>query len=400
MAPEQITQGQTTAATDIFAVGAVLYQLLASMKPFDAPTLQNLLFKIITEKPRPISELTPTVPQSLERIVMKALEKDPPARYASALDMANDLTRERAKLSGPAYPASVSLSASVADAIEQSRKTSQKRSQRVMIIGGAALAAAIAIAIFRGPLSRSSAPQPAVDTAATVVHTDVAHGTGAMIGVITQAPTQSAESPPAVSAAPPTPARSTPQRAQTTEKPRVTTRDTRTVPTPAKPPPKANQASVTKQTPATVPLVVSQPPVTTLRQDPLPSAPVVEAPRQALKQETTVAAPSAPNPADIGQTVQAYARAIESRDISAIRRVYPGLTADQQRGFEQFFQSTRSLNVTFRVTNVEASGSSADARLVGSYEYVTTAGQSQRQPVNFAATLRHDGGQWRLVSVR
>src|SRR5207253_3325700 len=45
MAPEQITEGKTTPATDIFAVGGVLYQLLAQMKPFDAPTLQNLFFK-------------------------------------------------------------------------------------------------------------------------------------------------------------------------------------------------------------------------------------------------------------------------------------------------------------------------------------------------------------------
>jgi hypothetical protein len=119
-----------------------------------------------------------------------------------------------------------------------------------------------------------------------------------------------------------------------------------------------------------------------------------------VKQESTIATPPAPNPADIGPTVQAYARAIESRDMGAIRRVYPGLTSDQQRGFEQFFQSARNINVTFRVTNVEATGSSADARLVGTYEYVSSTGQSQRQPVSFAATLRHDGGQWRLVSVR
>ncbi|HEV7388570.1 MAG TPA: protein kinase [Gemmatimonadaceae bacterium] len=393
MAPEQITQGQTTAATDIFAVGAVLYQLLASMKPFDAPTLQNLLYKIITEKPRPLSELTPGLPPSLERIVMKALEKDPPARYASALDMANDLTRERAKLSGPAYPASLSLSASVADAIEQSRKVTQNRSKRVAIAGGVALAAAIAIVIFRGPLSRSGAPQRAADTAApSLVETAVAQPASQPLA-------QSAETPPAVAAAPPTPARSTPQRTPT-EKPRVTTRETRTVAVPNKPPPRVTQAPATNQPAATVPLAVSPAPVNAQRQDPLPSAPVVEAPRPAVKQETTAATPPAPNPSDIGPAVQAYARAIESRDVGAIRRVYPGLTADQQRGFEQFFQSTRSINVTFRVTNVEAAGSSADARLVGTYEYVTTAGQSQREPVSFAATLRHEGGQWKLVSVR
>ena len=125
-------------------------------------------------------------------------------------------------------------------------------------------------------------------------------------------------------------------------------------------------------------------------------APTVQTP----KQEAPAPAPAAPSAADIGPTVQAYARAIESRDIGSIRRVYPGLTSGQQQGFEQFFQAARNINVTFRVTNVEVSGSSADARLVGSYEYTTTAGKAERQPVSFAATLRHDGNGWRLVSVR
>ena len=122
MAPEQITEGKTSAATDIFAVGGVLYQILAQMKPFDAPTLQNLFFKIITEHPRPVTELMPGLPPALDRIVRKAMAKEPAERYASALDMANDLTNVRSKLSGPSYPASVSLSASVASAIEQSKK--------------------------------------------------------------------------------------------------------------------------------------------------------------------------------------------------------------------------------------------------------------------------------------
>src|SRR6266480_7175080 len=127
MAPEQITEGSTTPATDIFAVGGVLYQLLTQMKPFDAPTLQNLFFKIITEKPRPVSELMPGLPPALDRIVQKAMAKEPSGRYSSALDMANDLSAVRAQLSGPSYPASISLSASVANAIEQSKSISRKR---------------------------------------------------------------------------------------------------------------------------------------------------------------------------------------------------------------------------------------------------------------------------------
>jgi hypothetical protein len=110
-----------------------------------------------------------------------------------------------------------------------------------------------------------------------------------------------------------------------------------------------------------------------------------------------------PRPApreEIASAVQAYARAIESRDIGAVRRAYPGITSDQTRGFEQFFQSARSINVTFRVTDVETNGNSADARLVGTYQYTTADGKSERQPVSFSASLRYDGSSWRLTSVR
>jgi serine/threonine-protein kinase len=115
--------------------------------------------------------------------------------------------------------------------------------------------------------------------------------------------------------------------------------------------------------------------------------------------ETAATKTESPTTAVAG-VVAAYARAIESRDIGAVRRAYPGLTGDQARGFEQFFDGTRSINVTFRVVGLEANGNSADARLVGSYEYVTTTGKTERQPVSFAATLRNDGSSWRLVSVR
>jgi len=96
----------------------------------------------------------------------------------------------------------------------------------------------------------------------------------------------------------------------------------------------------------------------------------------------------------------AYARAIESRVISAIRRGYPGLTSDQQSGFEQFFQAARKINVTFRVTNVEGTPTTADARVSGTYEYESTSGRSDRQNVSFAAALRREGSAWRLVSLR
>jgi eukaryotic-like serine/threonine-protein kinase len=408
MAPEQITEGKTSAATDIFAVGGVLYQVLAQMKPFDAPTLQNLFFKIITEHPRPVSELMPGLPPALDRIVRKAMAKEPAERYASALDMANDLTNVRSKLSGPSYPASVSLSASVASAIEQSRKTSEIRTRKFAYVGVGALAAAAVIAIAWSQVSKpgsatlEAADKPAVvATPASVQPTAVATTTGVSTGtssavpdtrapVIQSPPTQPTAQEQRVAAARLAAARQTAAREAAAREARARA---------AKVPPKPAQSRVAAPTTsAFVP-----PPTVPQRQETVSSPPpvVVQAPTvQTPKQEAPAPAPATPSAADIGPTVQAYARAIESRDVGSIRRVYPGLTSGQQQGFEQFFQAARNINVTFRVTNVELSGSSADARLVGSYEYTTTTGKAERQPVSFAATLRHDGNGWRLVSVR
>jgi eukaryotic-like serine/threonine-protein kinase len=110
--------------------------------------------------------------------------------------------------------------------------------------------------------------------------------------------------------------------------------------------------------------------------------------------------PSAPTASDVTPVIEAYARAIESRDVSAIRRAYPGLTSDQQRGFQQFFESARKINVTFRVTSVEGTASTADVRVSGRYEYENSSGRTERQPVSFAATLRREGSGWRMVGLR
>ena len=111
-----------------------------------------------------------------------------------------------------------------------------------------------------------------------------------------------------------------------------------------------------------------------------------------------VAAPA--TAADVAPVIEAYARAIESRDLGAVRRVYPGITGDQQRGFEQFFESARRIDVTFRVTSVEGTATTAEARVTGAYQYERSAGRMERQPVNFQVSLRREGGSWRLVSVR
>jgi serine/threonine-protein kinase len=391
MAPEQITEGKTSPATDIFAVGGVLYQILTLMKPFDGPTLQNLFFKIMTEKPRPIRELMPGLPPALDRIVQKALAKEPSERYASALEMANDLTNVRSKLSGPAYPASVSLSASVAGAVEQSRRSSRQRAKRLALAGGGALAAAalVAIAWTRFPHSSSANVSAAENRAVVAAPESLQRApTG---GAVTNANAVTTKVQPLPSA--PAPIRQQKPSGRDANgrgaaKPAPAPAQSRNVVTPLP----AIRAPVTS--PGTRQDVASSPP-------PIVNArPVAPPPAQETAAPTAALPAPAPTAADIAPAVEAFARAIESRDMGTMRRDYPGLTAAQQRNFEDFFQGIRSLNVTFRVANVEASGASADARLEGNYAFVTNTGITERKPVIFAVTLRHDGKGWRLVTLR
>jgi eukaryotic-like serine/threonine-protein kinase len=100
MAPEQITNGAITPATDIFAVGCVLYELLAYHKPFEAETVHGVLYQVLTTDPKPLRTMAPSIPAALERVVAKALNKVPEERYETARQMQSALFSIRAALSG------------------------------------------------------------------------------------------------------------------------------------------------------------------------------------------------------------------------------------------------------------------------------------------------------------
>ena len=91
--PEQAKGENVTAASDLYSVGVVLYEMLTGKPPFDGETPVAVAMQHIGGKPTPISELNPAVPPALERVVEKAMEKRPENRYQSALEMAQDLQR-------------------------------------------------------------------------------------------------------------------------------------------------------------------------------------------------------------------------------------------------------------------------------------------------------------------
>jgi serine/threonine protein kinase/tetratricopeptide (TPR) repeat protein len=95
MAPEQ-AMGQTKTlgpAVDIYALGAILYQLLTGRVPFTGDNPVDVMIRVATEEPVPPSRLLSKVPRDLETICLKCLEKEPHRRYRTAQALAEDLAR-------------------------------------------------------------------------------------------------------------------------------------------------------------------------------------------------------------------------------------------------------------------------------------------------------------------
>ena len=98
MSPEQVRLEPLTHQTDIYSLGVTMYRLLTGRLPFTASTQPALTYAILnTEAQRP-AKLRPELPGLLDAIVMKAMEKDPAARYASWLDFGKDLSQAFASL--------------------------------------------------------------------------------------------------------------------------------------------------------------------------------------------------------------------------------------------------------------------------------------------------------------
>lgn len=469
MSPEQITGAPITPSSDIFSIGAVMYELLAGITAFQAETLQSMMYQIVTVPapeliaivPFPSGPDGPHVAKLLDSIAGRALAKEPAGRYETATDMAMALSDVRARLvdghqhvAGPA-----SLRASVAKAmaaVPESPRPVRKR-HGMMIAGVAGIATSLIIVILfarRTPAAVNIIPAPppvapastpgttpnaapsasasiaeiapatktdsaptsarelalirdlrttalaarrrAVEAGASAASLDsgdahnrvattlIAQGKASDAGMhLTQATAawNAAERAARVATAggavggatggatnaPANVAANTAasiSASVTNNAPRID------VPKPLTPPSTIPSASVAQQSLSTVPAT----------------------------QPTQPAAPANPS-VEIGAVVASYARALESRDVATVRRAYPGLTTSQSKGWEQFFSTLRSLRVALTMNGLDVSGSSADAKIAGTYDYVTDAGKSVQQAVSFLATFRREGGTWQLVSV-
>jgi len=399
MAPEQITGGAVTAETDLFSVGAVLYELLAGRRPFVGETLQSLMYSILNKAPEPLEHFIPKLPPGLNDVVMRALAKEPSHRYHSALAMANDLSAILNALEPEGKRTSLSLRAAIDTALAQEHKARKRRKvggQAAVFAAGVALAAVL----FGGArffLSRRDAAtqrEPAVTVSGAVgtppMVRDTVQRASAATGpsVPTPVPPVASRSNVAVERAPRPPASGAavdtkPAADHLTSNAKATTNpDARPVDSAANviAPPVPRVSAPVERTPAVtqssaaVPAAVAPPPT---------AAP---APRENVAEQVNAA-------------IAAYARALESLDVAQLRRAYPAISADQRKAFEDFFRSIRTLRATLSVGNLQVDGANAEAQVTGSFDYVTSNGSDERRPVSFVATLRRDRGTWILAAV-
>jgi serine/threonine-protein kinase len=133
MAPEQAA-GRTREAgpaADVYALGAILYECLAGRPPFEGHTPVEALHRVLHEDPVPPARLQPRVPRDLQTICLRCLEKEPPRRYATAAELADDLC---------AFLAGESIRARPAGPRERLKRWARRRPTAAVLLAVAAVA--------------------------------------------------------------------------------------------------------------------------------------------------------------------------------------------------------------------------------------------------------------------
>ncbi len=223
MAPEQIKGEPVDHRADIWALGVLLFELLTGQRPFKGDIPQAVMYAVVNEEPRQVSELWPEVPAGNQEIISKCLQKDAAARYQDAAEVRNDarLVLKNLQASGDESLVAQDAYASSVQAVlrmERAHKRDVRRhaTRALALIGGAAVLAAGAWFGYRAlgpkpgdalrvlvmpPVVEASSDSTTARLAASNVEVALLRGLSGMKNIAPVAPADSARSPVAAAAA-------------------------------------------------------------------------------------------------------------------------------------------------------------------------------------------------------
>ena len=157
LSPEQLNGGMGDGRSDIFALGAVLYEMLTAQRAFEGASQAMVIAAILERDPPPVSDIQRTAPRALDRVIGKALAKDPDARWQHPADLRDELK----------WIAEDASTASATSSVAARLETRKIVSWVLLAAAGLALAILSAVYVSRQPATRTSPPHTARTTMAS-----------------------------------------------------------------------------------------------------------------------------------------------------------------------------------------------------------------------------------------